>query len=424
MKACVKRSSWSIARLTFGGSLVRNARFGMFWRLAQLTFAGSLVRNAHFGDLQCSCFQEVWDEACFDEGLRETRLLEHCTAHFWRKSRTKRSFWRLAQLTFAGSLVRNAHFGDAQCSCLKAVWDDALVLMKACVKRSSWSIARLTLGGSLVRNARSGDLRGSLFWRKSRTKRSFWRFARLTILEEVSYETLVLETCAAHFWRKSRRKRSFWRLARLSFGGSLVRSSRSGDLRGSGLEEASYETLVLETCAAHFWRKSRTKRSFWRLARLSFGGSLGRSARSGDLRGEVSYEALVLETCAAQVWRKPRMKRSFWRLARLTFGGSLGRSARSGDLRGSVLEEVSYEALVLETCAARFWRKLRMKRSFWRLARLTFGGSLGRSACSGDLRGSVLEEVSYEALVLETCAARFWRKSRTKRSFWRLARSL
>ena len=39
-------------------------------------------------------------------------------------------------------------------------------------------------------------------------KRSFWRLARLT-LEEVSYETLVLETSAAHFWRKSRTKRSF-----------------------------------------------------------------------------------------------------------------------------------------------------------------------------------------------------------------------
>ena len=46
-------------------------------------------------------------------------------------------------------------------------------------------------------------------------------------LEEVSYETLVLET-----WR-------------LTFGGSLARSARFGDL------------------ALHFWRESRTKRSFW-----------------------------------------------------------------------------------------------------------------------------------------------------------------
>ena len=40
------------------------------------------------------------------------------------------------------------------------------------------------------------------------------------------------------------------------------------------------------------------------------------------------------------------MKRSFWRLARLTFGGSLIRNARSGDKRGSLLEEVSYETLI------------------------------------------------------------------------------
>ena len=50
-------------RLTFGGSLVRNARFA-----DNVSLGGSLVRNARFGDL---------------------------ARDFWRKSRTKRSFWRL-----------------------------------------------------------------------------------------------------------------------------------------------------------------------------------------------------------------------------------------------------------------------------------------------------------------------------------------
>ena len=90
---------------------------------------------------------------------------------------------------------------------------------------------------------------------------------------------------------------------------------------------------------------------------------------------------------------------SLYRLARLTFEGSLVQNARSGDFRGSLLKEVSYKALVLETSAAQF------------------GGSLVRYARSGDFRGSLLEEVSYETLVLETSAAHFWRKSRTKRSF-------
>ena len=31
------------------------------------------------------------------------------------------------------------------------------------------------------------------------------------------------------------------------------------------LEEVSYEMLVLQTLTCEFWRKSRTKRSFWRL---------------------------------------------------------------------------------------------------------------------------------------------------------------
>ena len=79
-----------------------------------------------------------------------------------------------------------------------------------------------------------------------------------SLLEEVSYETLVLETC------------------RFTFGGSLVRSARFGDL------------------PLHFWRKSRTKRAFWRL-----GASL-LDARFGDW--------------ALHFWRKSRTKRSFWRL--------------------------------------------------------------------------------------------------------------
>ena len=57
-------------------------RFGY---VPRFTFGGSLVRNARFGDL---------------------------ALHFWRNSRAKRSVWRLGVSLFGGSLVRNAHFGD------------------------------------------------------------------------------------------------------------------------------------------------------------------------------------------------------------------------------------------------------------------------------------------------------------------------
>ena len=127
--------------------------------------------------------------------------------------------------------------------------------------------ASLLMGGSLARIAGFGDL-ALHFWRKSRTKRSFWRLGA-SLLEGVLYEALVLET-----WR-------------FTFEGSRARSARFGDL------------------ALHFWRKSRTKRSFWRLSSITFGGSL---------LEEVLYETLVLET-----WR-------------FTFGGSLVRSAHFGDL--------------------------------------------------------------------------------------------
>ena len=164
----VSYETFVLETFTFGGSLVRKAGCGdLTWRF---TFGGSLVRSARFGDL---------------------------ALHFWRKSRTKRSFWRLGA------------------SLLEEVSYEAFVL------------ETFTFGGSLVRNAGCGDL-ALHFWRKSRTKRSFWRLGA-SLLEDVSYETLVLET-----WR-------------FTFGGSLVRSARFGDL------------------ALHFWRKSRTKRSFWRL---------------------------------------------------------------------------------------------------------------------------------------------------------------
>ena len=166
---------------------------------------------------------------------------------------------------------------------------------------------------------------------------------RASFLEEVSYETLVLES-----WR-------------LTFGGSLVRNAGFGDFM-----------------ALHFWRKSRTKRSFWRLG--------------ASLLEEVSYETLVLET-----WRLLLEEVSYETLVletwRFTFGGSLVRSARFG----SLLEEVSYETLGLETWRFTFLEEVSHETLVLETWRFTFGGSLVRNARFGDL------------------ALQFWRKSRTKR---------
>ena len=74
---------------------------------------------------------------------------------------------------------------------------------------------------------------------------------------------LRFELVALHFWRKSRTKRWFWRL-----GASLLEEVLFWRLGASLLEEVSYETLVLETLALHFWRKSRTKGSFYQFSGL------------------------------------------------------------------------------------------------------------------------------------------------------------
>ena len=146
------------------------------------------------------------------------------------------------------------------------VWRNPLRRSCASKARNAGEIAfwtgRPTFGGSLVRNVGFGDS-ALHFWRKSCTKRWLWRLGA-SLLEEISYEMLVLEIWRLTFGGSLVRNAGFGDFWRFTFGGSIVRNAPFGDL------------------ALHFWRKSRTKRSFWR-----FGASL---------LEEVSYETLILET--------------------------------------------------------------------------------------------------------------------------------
>ena len=149
------------------------------------------------------------------------------------------------------SSVQNA--GESAICPVRARPSAEIVRVKCskCRRECDLSDVRATLCGDRACRVRDMQARvrfGDLplhFWRTSRTKRSFWRLAA-SLLEEVSYEALVLETC------------------RFTFGGSLVRSARFGDL------------------PLQFWRKYRTKRALWR--------------RGASLLEEVLYETLVLET--------------------------------------------------------------------------------------------------------------------------------
>ena len=96
----------------------------------------------------------------------------------------------------------------------------------------------------------------------------------------------------------------------MTFGGSLERNARFGDL-----EEVSYKTLVLEL-GASLLEEVSNETLVLEAWRVTFGGSLVRNAGVGDL---------------ADLWGKSRTKRSFWRLDAV------------------LLEEVSYETRVLET---------------------------------------------------------------------------
>ena len=96
---------------------------------------------------------------------------------FVRKSRVKRSFWKLGLPLL-----------------VKVSWK-MLVL-------EAWIV---TFGATLVENACLGSL-ACHFWWKSRGKCSFWKLG-LSLLVKGSWKMLVLEA-----WRKSRGKCSFWKL--------------------------------------------------------------------------------------------------------------------------------------------------------------------------------------------------------------------
>ena len=148
-KSRVKRSFWKS-----GLSLLVKVSWKMLVLEAWIvTFGESLVENARFGSLDCH----------FGESLVENARFGSLDCHFWWKSRGKRSFWKLGL-----SLLVNV-------SCKTLVLE-------------AWI---LTFGESLVENACFGSL-DSCFWWKSRGKRSFWKLG-LSLLVKVSWKMLVLE---------------------------------------------------------------------------------------------------------------------------------------------------------------------------------------------------------------------------------------
>ena len=79
--------------------------------------------------------------------------------------------------------------------------------------------------------------------------------------------------------------------------------------------EASRETFVLEALFYKILRTPRTKRWFWKLCSMKFGGSLARNARFGSLFCEISRKPRTKRSLLfCEISKKPRTKRSFWKL--------------------------------------------------------------------------------------------------------------
>ena len=160
--------------LTFGESLVENARFGSldsnfrwmsrgkrsFWKLGW-----SLLVNVSWKTLVL----EAWS-VTFGECLVEKARFGSLDCHFWWMSRGKCSFWKLGF-----SLL------------VKVSWK--MLILEA------WIV---TFGECLVENARFGSL-DCHFWWKSRGKRSFWKLGWSLWMKSRG----VQQECQARVSRKS-----------------------------------------------------------------------------------------------------------------------------------------------------------------------------------------------------------------------------
>ena len=181
----------------------------------------------------------------------------------------------------------------------------------------------------------------------------------------------------------------------VKFRGSLARNARFGSFVLWNMEEASRDTFVLESFV--LWNMEEASRDTFVLEACSvkFGGSLARNA-----------ETLVLEAWFYEISRKLRTKRSFWKLVLWNF------------------EEASRETFVLEACSLKFRgslarnarfgslfceisRKPRTKRSFWKLCSVKYGGSLARHVRFGSFVLWNMEEASRDTFVLEACSLKF-----------------
>ena len=270
-----------------GGSLARNARFGVpksqnvrsFWCFAwQAQYFGSVSMQARCfflaGAALCDvAFRDVVAGAAFCDVAkvlfpriamavtckRDTTANIVAGAGFgdclekWRKLRKSHTFWALwkwlykknsheivdfqvESVEFEGSLARNARFGASNFQGERSF--------------SCFAWQAQDFGSSLLEKLR-----------KPRTICSFWKLVPWKV-EEASHEMLVLEACSLKSW------------------GSLARNARFG-------------SLFLEKL-----RKPRTKCSFWKLVPWKV--------------EEASHEMLVLEACSLKSW------------------GSLARNARFG----------------------------------------------------------------------------------------------
>ena len=182
-KSRVKRSFWKLGL----SLLVKVSWKTLVLEAWIVTFGESLVENARFGSLDC---------------------------HFWWKSRVKRSFRKLGLLLLVKVSCKNARFGSLDCHFWwksrgkRSFWKLGLsLLVKVSWKTLVVEAWIVTFGESLAENARFGSL-DCHFWWKSRGKCSFWKLClvcKSVLTREASKS--VKQECPARVSSKSVKQR-------------------------------------------------------------------------------------------------------------------------------------------------------------------------------------------------------------------------
>ena len=274
------------------------------------------------------------------------------------------------------------------------------------------SVPQVIFEGSLAEKLRfwASNLH---FWRKSRRKALFLTF-NASFLKEVSQKSFVFEL-QSFIFEGSLAVKALFLIFNASFLKEVSQKSFVFELQSVNFEGSLAEKLCFWPSTLHFWRKSRRKASF-----LSFKASILKEVSQNCFVFDL--QRFIFEGSLAQKLRFGAWKLQFWRKSRrkalfLTFNASFLKEVSQKSFVFE-LQSVNFEGSLAEllrfwSSKIYFWRKSRTKASFWSL-KAAILKEVSQKCLVFDLQSFNFEGSLAEMLGFWSSKLRFWRKSRRK----------